>query len=134
MGTVEWEGKAEQVAWHPPYILLFDRRFVEIRHLETGRLVQIICGNNIRCTWDGRGTNKSQPACTGTSGEAVSRQPGVHGVMNVEGPHPDRGTVTTKHVFELVPRVPLPGLPGSFALPSSTPYTYWSYLPVHLAS
>ena len=26
-GTVEWEGTAEKVAWHPPYILLFDSRF-----------------------------------------------------------------------------------------------------------
>ncbi|KAH9957979.1 CNH domain-containing protein [Lactifluus volemus] len=25
-GTIEWEGTAEHVAWHPPYILIFDSR------------------------------------------------------------------------------------------------------------
>ncbi|KAE9397959.1 citron-like protein, partial [Gymnopus androsaceus JB14] len=48
-GTVEWEGTAERVALHAPYVLLFDSRFIEVRHLETGRLVQIIPGNDIRC-------------------------------------------------------------------------------------
>ena len=45
--TIEWEGIAERVAWHPPYILLFDSRFIEIRHVGTGRLVQIISGNDM---------------------------------------------------------------------------------------
>src|SRR5258708_37068695 len=44
--TVEWEGTAEKVAYHPPYVLLFDPRFIEIRHVETGRLAQIIPGND----------------------------------------------------------------------------------------
>ncbi|KAH9959707.1 hypothetical protein BGW80DRAFT_1366988, partial [Lactifluus volemus] len=28
-GTIEWEGTAEHVAWHPPYILIFDSRSIE---------------------------------------------------------------------------------------------------------
>ncbi|KAF9646331.1 hypothetical protein BDM02DRAFT_3065113, partial [Thelephora ganbajun] len=52
---VEWEGAAERVAWHPPYTLPFDSRFIEIRHVETGRLVQIVSGNDMRWIWDGWG-------------------------------------------------------------------------------
>ncbi|KAH9959699.1 hypothetical protein BGW80DRAFT_1131259, partial [Lactifluus volemus] len=54
-GTIEWEGTAEHVARHPPYILIFDSRFIEVRHVENGRLCQIIPGHDLRCIWDGRG-------------------------------------------------------------------------------
>ncbi|KAF9647677.1 hypothetical protein BDM02DRAFT_3097703, partial [Thelephora ganbajun] len=50
---VEWEGTAEWVAWNPPYILI-DSRFIGIRHVETGHLVQIISGKDMQCIWDGR--------------------------------------------------------------------------------
>jgi len=120
-GTVEWEGTAERVAWHPPYVLLFDSRFIEIRHVETGRLVQIISGNDIRCIWDGRGTNHSQAISEGSWEEIVSQEPRVHGVMNMEVPQPGRRGVTTQHVFELIPTVPL-FLPGSLASPSHASY------------
>jgi len=102
MGTIEWEGTAERVAWHPPYILLFDSRFIEIRHVETGRLAQIIPGNDVRCIWDGRGMNHSQAALEGSSDEIVSQQPRIHGMMNTEIVLPGRG-VTAQHVFELIP-------------------------------
>lgn len=36
-------------ALHYPYILAFEPTFVEVRHVETGHLVQIIPGNHIRC-------------------------------------------------------------------------------------
>ncbi|KAH9965641.1 CNH domain-containing protein [Lactifluus volemus] len=61
-GTIEWEGTAEHVAWHPPYILIFDSRFIEVRHVETGRLCQIIPGHDLRCIWDGRGASLPLPA------------------------------------------------------------------------
>jgi RHO1 GDP-GTP exchange protein 1/2 len=40
-GMMEWEGTAERVALHSPYILLFDSRFIEVRPLEIERLMQI---------------------------------------------------------------------------------------------
>ena len=106
MGTIEWEGTAERVAWHPPHILLFDSRFIEIRHVETGRLVQIISGNDMRCIWDGRVTNNSQAVLQGLWGEIMLQEPRIHGVMNTEIVLPDRG-VTAQHVFGLIPTVPL---------------------------
>jgi len=130
IGTIEWEGTAERVAWHPPYILLFDSRFIEIRHVETGRLVQIISGNDMRCIWDGRGTNHSQAISEGSWDEVVSQEPRVHGVMNTEAVQPGRRGVTTQHVFELIPTVPL-FLPGSLASPSRASYFNQSNSPPH---
>lgn len=46
--VVEWEGTPQSVAYSSPFILGFDHRFVEIRDASTGRLVQIIRGNDVR--------------------------------------------------------------------------------------
>ncbi|KAJ3776382.1 CNH domain-containing protein [Lentinula raphanica] len=113
-GTIEWEGNAERVAVHAPYVLLFDSRFIEIRHLETGRLVQIIPGNDIRCIWDGRGissVNLTSPSphdmsVPDGSDEPINQDAQVHAVMNA----PDtsgRGRMIVQQVFELLPTVPL---------------------------
>ena len=117
-GAIEWEGTAERVALHPPYILLFDSRFIEIRYVETGRLVQIILGNDIRCIWDGRSQIVLERSWNERSWDGiVSQAPRVHGVMNTEAVQPGGRGVTTQRVFELVPTVPL-FLPGSSASPS----------------
>lgn len=111
LGTIEWEGTIEHVAWHPPYVLLFDTRFIEVRHVETGRLAQIIPGNDVRCLWDGRGTtNVPTSAVPGPDGwtEGVSQEPRVHGVMNADssnqpGAGPRGARPIAQHVFELIP-------------------------------
>lgn len=38
-------------ALHYPYVLAFEPTFVEIRHVETGSMSQIIQGNNLRCVF-----------------------------------------------------------------------------------
>ncbi|KAF9062491.1 CNH domain-containing protein [Rhodocollybia butyracea] len=133
-GTIEWEGTADRVAVHAPYILLFDPRFIEVRHLETGRLAQIITGNDIRCVWDGRGVSSHTAVSPSThtltfpgpdgSGldEPFNQDSQVHAVMN----SPEilgglRSPAVVQHVFELLPTVPLflphshqqPDLPGN---------------------
>ncbi|KAF7790213.1 hypothetical protein EIP86_001165 [Pleurotus ostreatoroseus] len=134
--TIEWEGLAEHVAWHPPYILLFDSRFIEVRHVETGRLAQIIQGNDLRCIWDGRGTSNNMPATPGPDGwtEGMSQEPRVHGVMNVESPQPPgpqrNNRPVAQHVFELIPTIPL-YLPGSLSSPSQSTYFAQSNSPPH---
>ena len=66
--TVEWEGQADQVSFRFPYALLFCSAFVEVRHLITGHLIQIIRAGagggvggsqTLRCLWDGRGGARS---------------------------------------------------------------------------
>ncbi|KAJ3818971.1 CNH domain-containing protein [Lentinula raphanica] len=91
-GSIEWEGTAERVALHPPYILLFDSRFIEVRHVQTGRLAQIIMGNDVRCLWDGRGGGGAGAAggagIAGVFGggegeeEHMIQEARVHAVMN----------------------------------------------------
>lgn len=106
---MEWEGTAERVACHPPYILLFDSRFIEIRHIETGRLVQVISGNDMRCVWDGRSTT-STDSITPVDDDwgGVSQESKIHGVMNAEltqlGQLDD---AVRQHVFMLIPVIPL---------------------------
>ncbi|KAI0924365.1 hypothetical protein AcW2_005263 [Taiwanofungus camphoratus] len=138
MGTIEWEGTAEHVAWHPPYVLLFDTRFIEVRHVETGRLAQIITGNDMRCIWDGRGTiNVPTTAVPGPDGwqEGVSQEPRVHGVMTADAPIPVASGPRTarpiaQHVFELIPTIPL-YLPGSLSSPSQATHFAQSNSPPH---
>ena len=122
-GIVEWEGTAVRVAMHTPYILLFDTRFIEIRHIETGHLVQIEHGNNIRCVWDGRidgGTAVDFP-----EGQDMNmvQEPRIHAVRNIPEPSTSsrRSGRFIQHVFELFPTIPL-YLPGSLASPSCTNY------------
>ncbi|EPT02968.1 hypothetical protein FOMPIDRAFT_1142932 [Fomitopsis schrenkii] len=45
---VYWEGYPTGFALHYPYVLAFEPTFVEIRHVETGAMSQIIQGNNLR--------------------------------------------------------------------------------------
>jgi len=132
-GTIEWEGTAVKVAMHAPYVLLFDTRFIEIRHVETGRLVQIIPGTDVHCVWDGRNLEGG----TGIlpvegSDDHMVQEPRVHAVMNMTEPAPQPSTRAMRgvmqHVFELFPTIPL-YLPGSLASPSSVPYFPLSFSP-----
>ncbi|KAJ7282099.1 Dbl domain-containing protein [Mycena rebaudengoi] len=136
--TIEWEGNAERVALHSPYILLFDPRFIEIRNVETGRLAQIIPGNDIRCLWDGRGVSSHIANTPGPEGEPIVQEAQVHVVMNGVEPPPQPGSRTSRavaqHVFELIP-IPLflPEPPPP--LPNNGPAQYFnrtsSYSPPH---
>ncbi|KAM5537340.1 hypothetical protein V8D89_009070 [Ganoderma adspersum] len=76
--TIEWEGAASHAAWHPPYVVLFSPAFIEIRHVESGRLAQVITGHDIRCTWDGRGVVRPE----GIDEFADPRTPRIHAVLD----------------------------------------------------
>ncbi|KAF8975101.1 RHO1 GDP-GTP exchange protein 2 [Entomortierella lignicola] len=45
---IEWEGCPESFAVAYPYVIAFESGLIEIRHIETGALEQIILGSNIR--------------------------------------------------------------------------------------
>lgn len=49
---VEWEGTPENIVFHPPYLLLISPSFIEVRHIDTAKLLQIYTGVDIRCTWE----------------------------------------------------------------------------------
>lgn len=52
---MEFVGKAKACAHYPPYVLLFDSDFVEIRNADNGRLRQVISGRDVRCLDNGQG-------------------------------------------------------------------------------
>ncbi|KAK0214906.1 CNH domain-containing protein [Armillaria fumosa] len=132
-GTIEWEGTAERVAIHSPYILLFDTRFIEVRHIQTGRLVQIIPGHNMHCIWDGRGTDLASAniATPGVDEERMIQEARIHSVSSNDSMFTGRHSrAVAQHVFELVPNLPL-YLPGSLSSPSTATYFPRTYSPPH---
>ncbi|KAL0097934.1 CNH domain-containing protein [Phycomyces blakesleeanus] len=46
---INWEGAPTAFAFRFPYVIGFDPKFIEVRHMDTGKLVQVIPGTNIRC-------------------------------------------------------------------------------------
>ncbi|CAG8554215.1 4215_t:CDS:10 [Ambispora gerdemannii] len=76
--TVEWEGKPTAVAMQYPYVIGFDQQFIEIRHVQTGDLAQIITGSSMQCL-----------------NENGSGRHAIHGVMQ----HPFNETY---YIFQLV--------------------------------
>lgn len=52
-GYVRWETKAVSFAHVGAHLLLFSPEFVEIRHVPTGRLVQVLEGKDIRLLYSG---------------------------------------------------------------------------------
>ncbi|KIJ21217.1 hypothetical protein PAXINDRAFT_96076 [Paxillus involutus ATCC 200175] len=105
--TVEWEGNAAHVAMYWPYILLFNPRFIEVRHASKGHLVQIIFGDEIRCIFDGR---RRASATGGILGKEESLQiDSPHVVMSVPleilpgTPLQARKSAVAHQVFEVFP-------------------------------
>ncbi|KAF9900759.1 hypothetical protein EC991_006914 [Linnemannia zychae] len=45
---IEWEGRPDSFAMVHPYIIAVENDLIEIRHIETGSLEQLILGDNIR--------------------------------------------------------------------------------------
>ena len=108
--TIEWEGTAERVAFHSPYVLIFDKRFIEVRHVATaGKLAQIIPGNDVRCIYDGRGVVK-HVTTTPVEDTSEEQETQVYAVMDVVsgGNRRAKATVTVQNVVELIPTVVAP--------------------------
>jgi len=52
-GFIKWEAQAHSYASRDAHLLLFSPQFIEIRHIMTGRLVQVIEGQDIRLLYSG---------------------------------------------------------------------------------
>ena len=99
--TIEWEGTAEHIACHPPYVLVFNSRFIEVRRMDTGLLCQVIRGNDLQCTWNGYGSSipPPEPDADGTCVDAPVKMSSVCGTMRAY----DSADAVVQRVFELVP-------------------------------
>jgi len=83
---VNWEGMPTGFALHEPYVLAFEPCFVEIRHIETGLLSQVIQGSNLRLLFA-----DTPPSVTNSSSAHQYNpylQPGADGYHNPYAPHP----------------------------------------------
>lgn len=65
---IHWEGNPTSFALHHPYVLAFEPSFVEVRHVHTGALHQVITGYNLRCLFaDVPPPVSSQPSSSASS-------------------------------------------------------------------
>ncbi|KAG1464004.1 hypothetical protein G6F56_005169 [Rhizopus delemar] len=46
---ISWEGHPTAFCFKFPYVVAFTTNFIEVRHIDSGDLYQVILGNNIRC-------------------------------------------------------------------------------------
>jgi hypothetical protein len=113
---IEWVGKPERVVFFKPFVLLFDRGFVEVRHAETGRLVQIhtvaaaaaaaaraLGGQGgLRCVWNGVQLKGYGETAHAEEGGVEGSAAGVHAVLSDHWKGEDR-TVPVQRLVELVP-------------------------------
>lgn len=68
-GFIKWEAQATSYAHRGGHVLLFSRQFIEIRHVATGRLVQIIDGLEIRLLYTPTTTNSDDTILVAMRGE-----------------------------------------------------------------
>lgn len=57
-GYIKWETKAVSYAYRDGHILLISPEFIEVRNITTGRIVQVIEGDDIRLLWSGPHASK----------------------------------------------------------------------------
>lgn len=74
-------------ALHYPYVLAFEPTFVEIRHVETGSMSQIIQGNNLRCLFA-----DTPPSTTHSAANYYNPYPGGYGYTPYGAPDGSRAS------------------------------------------
>lgn len=105
--VVEWEGTPQSVAFSAPYILAFDSHFVEVREALSGRLVQIIRGNDMRYLSSVGVVEGSQNSGSGLICMHRVRPAAASSANGSSGPpSASAGAYDSQKVFELVPTRP----------------------------
>lgn len=85
-------------------MLVFNPNLIEVRHVESGHVIRIIPGNEIRCIWDGL-SNANSSLNTAESNVAVG-EPWFHAVMGgAKSPSGDWEAVSQR-LFALTPTLP----------------------------
>ncbi|KAI0730697.1 CNH-domain-containing protein [Earliella scabrosa] len=107
---VYWEGSPTGFALHYPYVLAFEPTFVEIRHVETGSMSQIIQGNNLRCLF------ADTPPSTTNSANHYYNHPYQQGYNYNPYGAPDSRTSLSSNGYGGVP--PMPGAPPPMGYPN----------------
>lgn len=82
---VHWEGNPTSFAYHHPYVLAFEPSFIEVRHVETGALHQVITGFNLRCLF--ADVAPPQPRSGGGGSDAGSSASSIHSQPAMSNPY-----------------------------------------------
>lgn len=69
--TIDWQGNPRSVALFRPFLLAFDEHFIEVRHANSGRLLQILKGREVASTFDGQSVSMATVQGTGESDRRV---------------------------------------------------------------
>ncbi|KAF9480490.1 CNH-domain-containing protein [Pholiota conissans] len=89
---VHWEGMPTGFALQEPYVLAFEPSFVEIRHIETGLMSQVIQGANLRLLFaDTPPSVTNNASATYNSYQHNPYHHGPPGAYNAYGPYPGGG-------------------------------------------
>ncbi|KZT27934.1 CNH-domain-containing protein [Neolentinus lepideus HHB14362 ss-1] len=100
---VHWEGVPTGFALRYPYVLAFEPTFVEIRHVETGSMAQVIQGNNLRCLFA-----DTPPSATNTSSQFHYNPYPGHGYDPYGNPYGSRQSIGSIHSGSPNPYSPYP--------------------------
>ncbi|KAJ9102459.1 hypothetical protein QFC21_002859 [Naganishia friedmannii] len=102
---IDFEGRPETAAFHPPYLLLFSASFIEIRHISDCRLIQIVNAKDVKCTWQCSDTTTLPiPGPDGYDERRMPMESRVHIAKRSDvRDGRKRGTAVGIDVFELCP-------------------------------
>lgn len=76
---IHWEGNPTSFALHYPYVLAFEPSFIEVRHVTTGALHQVITGYNLRCLF----ADVPPPSSGSANTSANSSTTNLHGMAGL---------------------------------------------------
>lgn len=146
---LRWEGTPNAFALHYPYLLAFDPQFVEVRHVETGALHQVITGYQIRCLFSDTATStlsslsrlhqaRAHRARTLPTASTASGTPPTlpYTVATVDAYAPSTYATSPPSFVQARTSGPWTASPSPYASPSmpATPFSYASsaVLPSHV--
>jgi len=116
---VHWEGSPTGFALHYPYVLAFEPTFVEIRHVETGLMSQVIQGNNLRLLFA-----DTPPSTTNTASPMPynAPYPGGHGYNQYGTMPPTNAYGGRQSMSSGYGPSPQMGYPNQYPRPSAQPF------------
>jgi len=99
-GFIKWEATATSFAQRGVHVLLMSSEFIEVRNVMTGRLVQVIEGQDMRLTWNGESVNEAEdPVLVAMRGDRSEREGTFSKIVEL---------VETREISAQTPASPLP--------------------------
>ncbi|GAA95255.1 uncharacterized protein L969DRAFT_58178 [Mixia osmundae IAM 14324] len=78
---IDWECEPRAVAYQAPFILAFDVNVIEVRHAESGQLLQVIKGKEFACLYNAQASLSTQQPESGSRVDEGAAH--VHAALNI---------------------------------------------------